>query len=66
MDLLFILPGLYLNILKTEKMLQFGEQKILDVRGASFQRKRLNIVEYMMIVNFYAFKRNLILICPLC
>ena len=33
--------GLYLNILKTEKILQFWEQKILDVRGTSFLRKRL-------------------------
>ena len=31
----------YLNILETEEMLQFWYKKILDVRGTSFQRKRL-------------------------
>ena len=40
-NLLFPLPGLYLNILRTEKTLQFSGQTILGVRGASFQRKRL-------------------------
>ena len=48
-NLLFGLPFLYLNIcllylniLKTEKILQFWDKKILDMRGTSFQRKRLN------------------------
>ena len=36
---LFVLPGLYFNILKTERMLQ---QKILDVRCTSFLRKKVN------------------------
>ena len=39
---LFVLPGLYLNMLKTEEVLQFWYKKILDVRGTSFQCKRLN------------------------
>ena len=33
---------IYLNILKTEEILQFWDKKILDERGTSFQRKRLN------------------------
>ena len=36
-NLLFVLPGLYLNILKTEKILQFWDKKF----STSFQRKRL-------------------------
>ena len=36
-NLLFISPGLYLNTLKTERILQFWDEKILDVRGTSFQ-----------------------------
>ena len=46
-DLLFVLLGsfgLYLNIFKTEKILQFWDKKILDVRGTSFQRKWLTRV----------------------
>ena len=39
-NLSFISSGLHINILETEKMLQFGKE-ILDVRGMSFQRKRL-------------------------
>ena len=42
-NLLFVLPELYLSILKTEKILQFLGQKILNVRGTSFQHKRLII-----------------------
>ena len=39
-NLLFVLPvSFYLNIIKTEEMLQ----KILDVRGTSFQRNRLTV-----------------------
>ena len=38
-NLLFALPGLYLTILKTEKMLQFWGRKILDVRSTSLQRR---------------------------
>ena len=30
---MFVVPGLYLNILKTEKILQFWDKTILDVRG---------------------------------
>ena len=43
-NLLFVLPRLPLNVFKTEKMLQVGtkkKKKTLDVRGTSFQRKRL-------------------------
>ena len=43
-NLLFVLPVLYLDILKTEEILQFLGQKILDMRGTSFQRKRLNSI----------------------
>ena len=35
-SLLFVSPGLYLNIPKTEKMLQFWGEKILDVRGRNW------------------------------
>ena len=37
----FVTVLFYLNILKTVKMLQFWNKTILDVRRASFQRKRL-------------------------
>ena len=38
-NLLFVLPfGLYLNIFKTEKILQFWNKNIFDVRDTSFQR----------------------------
>ena len=42
-SLLFVLPILfYLNIVKTEKIqITILEQKVLDVRGTSFQHKRL-------------------------
>ena len=41
-NLLFALPiSLYLDILKTQKILQFLGQNILDVIGTSFQHKRL-------------------------
>ena len=42
-NLSFVLPGLHLNIVKTEKMLQFGIKNSLDVRGMSFQRERLSV-----------------------
>ena len=32
----------YLNILKAAKNIAILERKVLDVRGTSFQRKRLN------------------------
>ena len=43
MNLSFALPGLYLNKLRTEKVITISGEKILDVRGTSFQRKKLNI-----------------------
>ena len=54
-NLLFALPGLYLNILKTEEILQFWDKKILDVRGTSFQRKRikLNRLSTEIAIHFY-------------
>ena len=44
-NLLFALPGLYLNILKTEENIAILRQKILDARGTSFQRKRLTATD---------------------
>ena len=44
-NLLFVLPGLYFSILKTEKILQFFGANVLDVCGTSFQRKRLKILK---------------------
>ena len=38
------MPGLYSNILKTEENIAISGEKVLDVRGTSFQRKRLIIV----------------------
>ena len=38
-NLSFVLPGLHLNIVETEKMLQHGIKN--SRRGTSFQRKRL-------------------------
>ena len=43
-NLLFVSSGLCLNIFKTEKILAILGQETLDVRGTSFQRKRLNSV----------------------
>ena len=41
-NLLFVSPELYLNILKTEEILQFWDvAEVLDVRGTSFQRMML-------------------------
>ena len=35
-NLSFVSPVLYFDILKTEKMLQFGMKKILDMHGTSW------------------------------
>ena len=52
-NLSFVSPRLHLNILNTEKMLQFGAKNSRRACGVSFQRKRL-------IVNLYS------LSCPVC
>ena len=41
----FVLPGLHLNTLETEKMLQFGGENILDVRLEMFPSKLTFITE---------------------
>ena len=62
-NLLFALPGLYLNILKTEKILQFLGRKILNVCDTSFQRKRapwaaLNKQRFFDIRDYYSHVRG--------
>ena len=44
-NLLFVLPGLYLNILKTEEILQFLGQKILAIPYFVLEQKDFNVTE---------------------
>ena len=50
-DLSFVLPGLYLNVLKTEGQRFWDNFGTKDSRRASFQRERLNDV-LMFVFNF--------------
>ena len=53
---LLFLPGL--NILKTEKILQFRGHEALDVRGTSFQRKWLKKRIPLKGTHFVSFQRD--------
>ena len=54
-NLLFVLSGLYSDILKTENILQFWAKLILDARGTSFQRGWL---EESLLLNFRGIKER--------